>query len=96
MMRFRFWRRRQKSQPITIVNWPPFVDRLFAAVGAVIESDVLPFASAWEFDYSDDGEELFEELKAAHEDILLIDTPAKADAAAQRIMDLMSRERPNG
>ena len=97
MIRFRFWRCRQKSQSRSVVNWPPFVDRLFAAVGAVVESDVAAFYSAWEFDLpTGDAEDLFDELKAAYEDILLIDSPEKADAAAQRFMDTMGDGTQNG
>ena len=84
----RFWRHAKPERAIVI--WPPFVDRLFKAVGSIIKAEgMMAFPSAWEFDHGE-GQELFEELKAAYEDILLIDSPEKADAAAQRMIDTRS------
>jgi hypothetical protein len=80
--------RKRPAPPEPLEVWPDYIDRLFRAVGAVIEAAEGAFTNTWEFEtpVSHDAEDLFGELKAAYEDVLLIDTRHKASAAAARLL----------
>jgi hypothetical protein len=85
----RIWPFRERlpaAEPLEV--WPDYIDRLFRAVGAVMEAMEGAFTSSWEFEtpVSHDAEDLFNELEAAYEDVLLIDTPHKAAALAGRLL----------
>jgi len=90
--------------------WPPYVDRLFRAVGAIVESEAILLAltdfaasvphNAWGLNASEEVVERFKELQAAYDGVLLIDSPDKASAVAARLLKVVSPQeteaRPQG